>query len=217
MCARYLVLLAAGACLFLPQFTHAEIVTSHLSSDAEMVALLSDTIFVAEGRIGDRGGSATHELDLGYSTGSPDVTSDYDWQNGIPVSFSLAYDFATGLVTYTLGGTVLNYTTPYSGFGDLFIRTRANPAGSAITVYDLVIGGQPLTETSSAVGSGGLDILWISGISAASGFTLEGTVVLSWSGSSPTQSNLAFQIKAASLSTVGTESSSWGGIKSLYR
>ena len=42
----------------------ATIVTSHLSSDAQLLALLSDTLFVAEGRIGDGSGAATFEIDL---------------------------------------------------------------------------------------------------------------------------------------------------------
>jgi hypothetical protein len=217
MCARFLFILAAGVCLFLPVFTQAEIVTSHLSSDEEMNAILSDSIFVAEGRIGDRGGSATHELDLGFSTSAPEATADYDWQNGVPVAFSLSYDADTGLVTFSVDGTVLNYITPYSGFGDLFIRTRANPQGSVITVYDIVIGGVLIYDTSSAAGNQGLDILWISGMSSAYGFTIEGLVVMSWTGAAPSQSNLAFQIKTANLSTVGVDQSSWGSIKGLYR
>jgi hypothetical protein len=217
MCARCVILLAIGVCIFLPGPATTEIVTTHLTSDGEMNALLSDTIFVAEGRIGDRGGNATFELDLGQSTSDPDVEANYDWQNGVPESFSLAYDYSTGLVTFSLGGEVLTYTTPYVGFGDIFIRTRANPAGSSIAVYGLVLDGQSIADTSTSTGSGGLDILWISGIGGTSGFLLEGTVAMSWSASTPTHSNLAFQVKVASLGLVGTEVSSWGGIKSMYR
>jgi hypothetical protein len=217
MCARYLILLAMGVCISLPSAADAVIITSHISSDAEMNALLTDTIFVAEGRIGDRGGNATFELDLGLSTSNPDVQSNYNWQSGVTESFSLTYDYATGLVVYTLGGTVLTYSTPYAGFGDIFIRTRANVGDASIVVFDLVLNGKSIVDLSSSTGPGGLDILWISGLSAVEGFALEGIVTMTWSGNPPTNSNLAFQVKVASLTVVGTESRSWGEIKALYR
>ncbi|UCG51589.1 MAG: hypothetical protein JSW58_15605 [Candidatus Latescibacterota bacterium] len=69
--------LAAMVVLLLAVPVFAEIVTSHLSSDAEMLAVLENVAIVAEGRIGDLGGPATHELDLGDDTGNPDTTAQY--------------------------------------------------------------------------------------------------------------------------------------------
>lgn len=43
---------------------------TRLSSDREMNALMKDIAFVAEGRIGDRSGTATHELNLHESASS---------------------------------------------------------------------------------------------------------------------------------------------------
>jgi hypothetical protein len=189
---------------------------SHLATDAELLALVSDTIFVAEGRIGDLGGAATFELDLGQSTAAPYTTAQYPWVSGAVEPFTLTYNAGTGIVTFSLGGRVLTYTTPYPMFGDIFVRTRAVDADRSVIVQDLVLNGSNVGDVSNSIGPG-LDILWISGAELAGGFTLTGTATLAWMGAAPTQSRLAFQIKVAKLAVVGTEDESWGGIKALYR
>jgi hypothetical protein len=190
--------------------------TQHLGTDAELLALVSDTIFVAEGRIGDLGGAATFELDLGQSTAAPYTTAQYPWISGTVEAFTLAYDSGTGLVSFTLGGKLLTYMTPFPMFGDIFVRTRAVEADRSVIVQDLVLNGQSVGGVSNAVGPG-LDILWISGAALSNGFTLTGTATFAWTGAHPTQSRLAFQIKVAKLAVVGTGNESWGGIKTLYR
>lgn len=189
---------------------------SHLATDAELLALVSDTIFVAEGRIGDRGGAATFELDLGQSTAAPYTSAQYPWISGTVEPFTITYNSGTGLVTFTLGGKVLTYTTTFPMFGDIFVRTRAVEAERSVIVQDLVLNGQSIGDVSSAVGPG-LDILWISGAALSNGFTLTGTATLAWTGTPPTQSRLAFQIKVAKLAVVGAEGNTWGGIKARYR
>jgi hypothetical protein len=201
------LLLSTGASAF---------TVSHLATDAELLALISDTIFVAEGRIGDLGGAATFELDLGQSTAAPFTTAQYPWISGTVEPFTITYNSGTGLVTFTLGGKVLTYTTPFPMFGDIFVRTRAVEAQRSVIVQDLVLNGQSVGDVSNAVGPG-LDILWISGAALSNGFTLTGTATLAWTGAPPTQSRLAFQIKVAKLAVVGTEVNTWGGIKALYR
>jgi hypothetical protein len=191
--------------------------TQHLATDTEMLALISDTIFVAEGRIGDLGGAATFELDLGQSTAAPSTTAQYGWVSGQVEAFTLCYDNVTGLVTFTLGGKTLNYTTPFPVFGDIFVRTRAVDDGKSVVVQDLVLDGQNVGDVSSAVGADDLDILWISGGTLSDGFTLTGTATLAWTGAPPSQSRLAFQIKVAKLSIIGVENDTWGGIKALFR
>jgi hypothetical protein len=201
------LLLSAGAFAF---------TVSHLAADADLLALVSDTIFVAEGRIGDLGGAATFELDLGQSTAAPYATAQYPWTSGTIEPFTLSYDSGTGLVTFTLGGKTLTYTTPFPMFGDVFIRTRAVEADRSVIVQDLVLNGESVGGVSNAVGPG-LDILWISGAALSNGFSLTGTATLAWTGAPPTQSRLAFQIKVAKLAVVGTDDESWGGMKALYR
>jgi len=190
--------------------------TKHLSTDAELLALISDTLFVAEGRIGDLGGAATFELDLGQSTAAPNTSAQYGWVNGQVEPFTLTYNNVTKIVTFALGGRSLAYTTPFPMFGDVFVRTRAVDSGREIVVQNLVLDGQSVGDVSHAVGDG-LDILWISGGSLSDGFTLTGTATLSWTGAPPTQSRLAFQIKVAKLSVIGVDNDTWGGIKALYR
>ncbi len=202
-----ILLLSSGAFAF---------TVSHIATDTELLALISDTIFVAEGRIGDLGGAATFELDLGQSTAAPYTTAQYPWISGTVEPFTLSYNSGTGLITFSLGGKVLTYMTPFPMFGDIFVRTRAVEVDRSVIVQDLVLNGQSVGDVSNAVGPG-LDILWISGAALSNGFTLTGTATLAWNGAAPTQSRLAFQIKVAKLAVVGTADESWGGIKGLYR
>lgn len=191
--------------------------TSHIGSDAEMLAMFSDTIFVAEGRIGDGLGAATFELDLGKSTSQPEVTAQFDWSNGMTVPFTLTYDNISNAVVFTVGGSTLNWASPLSGYSDLFVRTRAVDAASDIVIQNLSLDGEVINDASHAVGANGLDILWIKGGTIYDGFTLSGQVTMTWTGTRPSQSRLAFQIKVDKLIPTGVSDTSWGKIKSLYR
>jgi hypothetical protein len=199
--------------LFLPAAASA-FQTSHVASDAEMLDLVQQFAFVAEGRIGDLGGAATFELDLGADTGAPAQTAQYNWPNGIPVPFIVHYDAGLDLVTFTVGANVLTYT-PDPGFAEIFVRTRAVNVGSSIRVDNLFLNGTAVVDTSVAIGDG-LDILRIAGEAIQNGFLLTGDATLSWTGSPPTQSRLAFQIKIASPAAVPVQSATWGSIKSLF-
>ena len=174
---------------------HAATLT-HLSSDDEMNALMPDIAFVAEGRIGDRDGITTHELNLHeFDPGNPQITEQFNWQNGVAENFELSYDSALSLVQFTIGDRILNYnyTDPFS---DIFIRTRAVNPGSSMLLSDLWLDQISLGEQSYAVAeTGGLDILRISDVIAD--FKLIGTSTMFWQDSPPTQAKLAFQIKVA--------------------
>lgn len=207
--------LFVGLILFVSGTAYAELNTTHLSSDEELVALLTDTMFVSEGRIGDRGGAANFELCLGHTSSAPAQTAQYDWQSGTAEPFVVTYDSGTNLVTFTLGGITLNYTTPYFDFEVIFVRARAVNDATSMVVTDLVLDGENVGDLSSAAGPDGLDILLIAGGLLNDGFTLEGTAVLTWTGTPPTQSRLAFQVKVAKLVQIGVEQQSWGAIKSL--
>ena len=208
----------AAVTLALPSSSSAALNVSHLATDAEMLSLLSDTLFVAEGRIGDRGGAATFEIDLGQSTGSPETSAQYDWQSGVPVPFALTYDYITNDVVFTVDDVVLYWTSELSGYSDIFVRMRAVNADSEILVDDLILDVEAVNDAAYAEGNGsGLDILWINGGTMGNGFTLTGTVTMSWTGTPPSQSRLAFQIKVGKLQGVPVDETSWGRIKSLYR
>ena len=194
----------------------AQLTTQHMSSDAEMLSVLTDTLFVGEGRIGDGWSAATFEIDLGGDTGNPATTAQYGWPNGAAVSWSLSYDHTTDLVTFTVDGISLSYTTPLEGFSDIFVRARAVNDGSAILVDNLVLDGVTVGDGSTATGNG-LDILWIAGGTLFDGFTITGQTTMSWTGTMPTQSRLAFQIKVGTLRPVYIyDEVTWGELKDLF-
>jgi len=193
----------------------AGIVTRHVATDAEMLAYIQNIAFVAEGRIGDRGGVATFELDLGDDTGNPYTTAQYPWQSAVAEPFTVTYNNPTNVATFTLGGKTLTYS-PGVSFKEFFVRTRATELNSSIQVYDLVLNGVSVGDISSATGPG-LDILAVSGVDLFQGFTLTGIAVMTWTGTPPSQSRLAFQIKVGNAPTVPAEETSWGRIKGLYQ
>lgn len=190
---------------------------SHLSSDAAFQALQPEAgiTCVAEGRIGDRSGAATFELDLGRSTAAPVTTAQYGWISGQPEPFTLSYSNGTGVVTFQLGGQTLTYS-PTATFTDLFIRTRASFAGTLVTVSNLLLDGCVIADQSNAPGSG-IDYLRLQGGNLMGGFTLTGIVTMSWDATPPTQSNLAFQIKFGTPTPpLPVESAGWGSLKARF-
>ncbi|NEO28022.1 MAG: hypothetical protein F6K03_14355, partial [Kamptonema sp. SIO4C4] len=167
---------------------------THISSDQEMNGLMDDIAFVAEGRIGDLDGFATHELNLHESDpGQPDITDQFNWQNGVTEQFELSYDATSQLVNFNIGDRTLTHTYD-DPFSDIFLRTRAVNEGSDIRVDNLLLDGVALNDASHAVAeTGGLDILRIADIDE--NFTLTGDATMNWEDSPPSQSRLAFQVK----------------------
>lgn len=210
----FALLLALGAAASTP--ARAALSTSHLSTDADLFALAPSFDFVAEGRIGDRGGAATFELDLGPDTGAPIATDQYAWVSGQAEPFTLAYDPGLGLVTFTLGGRTLPFATPV-GANEIFVRGRSANATTTIRVDQLVLDGEAVGDACLAAGSGGLDILRIEGGSLTDGFTLAGVATLSWSGTPPSQSQLAFQVKVGVATATPARAETWPRLKNLYR
>lgn len=192
-------------------------VASHFPSDAAFNAVQPEAgiQFVAEGRIGDRSGAATFELDLGATTAAPFTTAQYGWINGQPEPFTLSFDSMSGVVTFQLGGKTLNYT-PGGSFTDIYVRTRATQAGTSIVVDNLVLDGCPVADNSTAVGDG-VDYLRLSGGTLNDGFVLTGIATLSWGAVVPLNSHLAFQIKVGTPEQiVPVEPSRWGALKARF-
>ena len=203
--------------LFLAAPAAATLTVQHLASDTDMLALLGDTLYVAEGRIGNNALNGDFEIDLGGSTAAPEQTAQYVWPNGTPVSWSLVYNHLTNQVTFTVDGEVLSWTSSLSGYTDIFVRTRAVDSGSDITVDNMTLDADAVGDASVADGdASGLDILWIGGGTLADGFTLTGDATLSWTGATPQHSRLAFQIKVGTLKPVAVEATSWGRVKAVY-
>jgi hypothetical protein len=203
-------LLAAGPAL-------AQLNVEYFSTDNILSLVLGDAYFTAEGRIGDRGGLDTHELSLGHDPSSPAMTAQFDWQSGVAVPFTLTHDQGSGLVTFELGGNVLTYTTPYTDFDALFIRTYALPAGTFVGVYNLVLDGLAVPGASVESGPDGLTIMQIYGSPVRNGFVMTGTVKLRWQDIEPVGDTLAFEIYTCRMAVVESESETWGGVKSLFQ
>jgi len=212
----FLPVLAISA-LLLPAFATAQLAVEYFSSDAIFGTVLSDSVFVAEGRIGDLGGAATFELDLGASTAAPATTDQFAWGNGVAYPFSLHFDHLSNVATFTVAGHTLSYTSAYGVFDALFIRTRSVYAGTFVGVYNLVLDGITVPGASVESGPNGLKIMQIYGAPLQDGFTLNGIVKLSWDAAPPLNSALAFQIFAANMLVVGNEDQSWGQVKNLFR
>ena len=190
-------------CLFLvlpASSGFAAITTSHLT-EAEYDALMPQVSFVAEGRIGDRGGGTTYELDIQNENGTPVATAQYDWINGYPVFLEVWYDASTGVVRFAGGGTRLTFS-PTEPFTDLFIWTNAADEGSSTLARWLWMDSIPFDGQSYATGPDGSDILWVRGGDLADGFLLEGWTTMAWTGDAPTGSELAYQCKFATIAVV---------------
>lgn len=171
--------------------------------------------FVAEGRIGNRATNGTHELDLGRTTNGPfvfdnsgdrtaNVAKQRAMTSGEVMPFSIIYDPAaiTPLVRFTFGSAVMEYI-PTGIVETLLIRTRsgtsaANSANQArLTLSDLVVDGQFVGTVEALTSSStGLDILQVTGGELTDGFTMTGNAEFFFTGTAPTNSALAFQVKA---------------------
>ncbi len=148
------------------------------------------------------------------------LNQNLEWTNGSQYQFSLTFNAATSLVTYNVGGQTLSWTADNGAVSDLLIRTRgglqANALDGSTSSVDLLNlsvlnQGQSTTwakqsssvadavdgqKTASAIAD--VDYLKVGDLKGD--FTLTGTSVFSWNGqgSRPTNSNLAYQIKAIS-------------------
>ena len=216
---KFLLVIFSAALVFCLVHSNANAVSiSHLSSDIDLNNTLNSKAFVAEGRIGDLGGNATFELDLGADTSAPFTSANYAWPNSIAVSFLVEYTAATGDVIFSVpgdgSGQTLSYaSTPPAPINSIFIRTRAVNSGSSISVDNLTLTdfngnnmgvGSASSQTSGD--TGGLDILQISSLLLDYDWTMSGTSTMSWIGSAPKNSRLAYQIKVGNATLTGGES-----------
>jgi len=153
----------------------------HLDDDDLMYAQVENIFFVAESRIGDRGGFAQWEIILG-----PEMAN-FNWQNGLEVDFTLTYDRSADLVIYQVAYNELrhSFSMYMSNLTDLYIRTWAKKAGTSIIVYDLALDGTLLGDIASAIGPYMLDILHLMDANLEDGFVLTGKQKLTWGSTVP--------------------------------
>lgn len=195
--------LAGAFAVGLTAAAQAATITQPFTDDAGFLAFTAapgvSEVFVAQGRIGDRGGAATYEIGLHTPpalTGggplaptNPGGSSNFDWGNGQPVAFTLARVGDT--VSFSMGNYVASYTD--SAVGDvnaLALRLRATGT-SSLSLSALDLDGTPLATLTRAASGAEYWLL----APLAGDFSLTGEAALSWTGAAPTQSNLSFQIK----------------------
>ncbi|MBE9213737.1 PEP-CTERM sorting domain-containing protein [Plectonema cf. radiosum LEGE 06105] len=151
-------------------------------------------LFVAEGRIGDRGGAATYELSINDDVvkGARAVTEEqFNWENGKEYEFSLEYD--GNMVNYILGGETLSTSNFSSPINSIFFRTSAGK-NTATSLTNLMFNGGAIGSLSSSLNdSRDIDYLQIKDISSP--FIITGKASMVWQGIAPKNSLNAFQIK----------------------
>jgi hypothetical protein len=163
-------------------------------------------LFVAESRMGDNLASAgNHEIDIIGDTKksfTPDQAGNRTWLNGQILDFVLEYTGSQ--VTYSVDGQTLSSSNFTGGASDIFLRTFAKPAGSQSSLSDLVFNGtsigslQSAAITNAAVTTADTDYLQITGVTAP--FRLTGKSSFAWTGTTPRNSNIAYQIKVGNTS-----------------
>lgn len=181
---------------------------SFVNNDNDFNDLNPNLAFVAEGRIGNNAPNVTHELNFhGTNENNPTATSaqaDYIWTSGLPTVFKLMYDATTRNISYQVGDTVLNSIANNNLVSDIFIRARATVSGSSIAIANLVFNGTSISQSLAIAGtsnwSDSMEYLRISGFTDS--FTLEGTSLMSWGNTRPTNSHLAYQIKVGNAEAV---------------
>ncbi|BAZ12851.1 hypothetical protein NIES4071_46850 [Calothrix sp. NIES-4071] len=162
--------------------------------------------FVAESRMGNNQTNGDRELGInnpllskGDGTFTPltiAAEGQRIWKSGELVDFKLEYDGNS--VKYTVGGQLLSSDSTFKGGAatDIFLRTfaLANTGGTS-KLTDLFLNGEAIGKDliSTATSANDLDYIQISGITTP--FTLTGKSSFAWTGTTPNNSKLAYQIK----------------------
>ena len=156
-------------------------------------------LFVAEGRIGDRGSKATYELSINddVQKGAKPVTEEqFNWGNGEKYDFSLEYNGS--MVNYILGGETLS-TEKFNGpINSIFFRTSAG-ANTTTSLTNLVFNGTAIGDLISSESSRrDIDYLQLNNVSSP--FKITGKASISWQTNNNNKPNTknslnAFQIK----------------------
>ena len=196
--------IAAAAGVVMPE--PVDVTIQHYDTDAAFSTAYGGDVFLAlESRWGDNGGSGEWETGI-WDASHQVVDSDQNtYPNGDVVYWYVTYDPSVGTVTFEVGDSVVSYEVGEWSGEDIIIRTRAAKENTSISVDDLwFFGAAPDYTWGTISGSsytsyseGGVDILWLSGLSLGNGFTLTGTTTMTWDGtpSQPYRSALAMQIK----------------------
>ncbi|MBW4685253.1 MAG: PEP-CTERM sorting domain-containing protein [Komarekiella atlantica HA4396-MV6] len=178
------------------------------TTDAPFIEMLNKgdfkELFVAEGRIGNNSlstGERELKINGDVQQGAPvSIQDDFVWGNGNLWDFTLEYTGSK--VNYSLGGKLLSSTDFNGSASDIFLRTAAT-TNSTMTLSNLLFNnkemknsqGQVISSVSSVGTSSSKDVDYLQISDITSPFTITGKAAMSWTGTQPMRSNLAFQIK----------------------
>ncbi|MDJ0553240.1 MAG: PEP-CTERM sorting domain-containing protein [Microcoleaceae cyanobacterium MO_207.B10] len=160
-------------------------------------------LFVAESRIGLAGtGEKELKINGDVEDGAPVAEqTDFNWQNGQAVDFSLDYD--GNAVTYTVGGVTLSSNAFSGNVNKIYLRTTGSGGNKqgTMSLTNLTFNGVSHSGLSSTGTSDGRDVDYLAITDISSPFRFTGTSTMSWTGNKPQRSHLAYQIKVGTSST----------------
>jgi PEP-CTERM motif len=170
------------------------------TADAEFNDLINtnkfDETWVVQSRIGNNASNGTQEVDILNADNNllPVTQGDRVWGNNQAVNFKVEFDGS--LLKYTVDTQLLS-TTQFSGkpIEDLFFRVRST-ATSSMSLSNLVVNGVSVPDLI-ADAAGMIKYLTVGDLGKS--FTITGTSTMSWMGTRPNNSALAYQIKAGVL------------------
>ncbi|RMF97924.1 MAG: PEP-CTERM sorting domain-containing protein, partial [Candidatus Schekmanbacteria bacterium] len=192
---------------------------SHLSSDRDLLKTIDSKAFMAEEQIGDLEGFEKFELDGVEDISSSSTTDDYQWHNPSALSLLIEYTAATGNVVFELQNcqsesNLLLYA-PVSTLPkhSIFVRREADNSARPVTADNFT----PSDTTDNNIYDGdesseeygnseGFDLLWLCSRLLDYDWTRPGTSTISWNGSAPKNSWLAYQVRVGYAPLTGGES-----------
>lgn len=151
---------------------------------------------VAEGRIGNNAANGTWERAIWEfgGVGGTKAEGQSAWTSGSLVDWTFAFD-GVSTVTYTVGTSAISWNAVAGSFTDIFIRTRSARSDTTVALTELSLSGYGVLPDVISSGSGDVDYLRISSSTPFGAFSIGGKQKFEWSGSAPTNSALAYQVK----------------------
>ncbi len=170
--------------------------------------------FGYEGRIG---GTTTYEYNLNGRNANNAfqfglVSGEYVWQNNVNVPFTLTYSGdTTRQVTWTIASQpTLTITANAGNINRFLVRTRAGGGNTTEVRFSSLtdtatnqVFTAPGTALALSQGAGTVvDYLSVTGFDFTRAFSMQGTARMAWTGTKPTGSGNAFEIKGMQASIV---------------
>ncbi len=197
-----IALTTLGIVLSTTQVKAATVIQQPSMTDVDFNKLITDKKFVekyvAQSRIGNNATNGTQEIDLldSANNNTPVAQLQKKWTSGKAVDFKLEYK--NSIVTYIVDGQTIS-SNKFSGkVSDIFFRTRAADK-SSMSLSNLMFSDSKTANlalgslSSAGAGSSDIDYLQLGKISGD--FTLTGKSTMTWTGTAPSNSALAYQIK----------------------